>query len=200
MLTVLHCNQFHFACQTSGSRCSSELNSQCGFKMCWKDILANGTLCLIQCKARVSPQGDTPPRSCPLHLLLSSVWKCWSQACFLMFVRIIYICYAIRCWCCLDPTLPSGTFPGIFEPARPAQPLQLPTVESLDEAPVNNSARLHRSFSRAITGCALLLPSLHVCPPSVCVQTNTEDGEGCHQKWPKASRGDFLCVRGKMQG
>lgn len=38
-----------------------------------------------------------------------------------------------------------------------------PFSESLDEAPVNKTERLHRSFSRMVIGCAVALLSPHVC-------------------------------------
>lgn len=56
-----------------------------------------------------------------------------------------------------------------------------PFSESLDEAPVNKTQRLHRSFSRADFGCAVVAAvSSHLSSfLSLCVQTNTEGGQGC---------------------
>lgn len=65
--------------------------------------------------------------------------------------------------------------------------------ESLDDAPVNRTERLHRSFSRAVTGCAAALLSLHVCLLFFLMCTDKYSGwTGMLKEVTKASRGGFL--------
>lgn len=77
-------------------------------------------------------------------------------------------------------TFSQGFFPSRCQAGRMVQAtvlwLRQPFSESLDEAPVNKTERLYRSFSRAVIGCAVVLLSLHVCPLFVLMCTDKYRG------------------------